>query len=49
MKETKTPILWQVAKNKIEEYTTYKWKQKWILAPQYKHTKLFYDSPNKNK
>ena len=40
---------WQVAKSKIEEYTTSKWKQKWITAPQYKHTKLFYDSPNKNK
>ena len=49
MKETQTPIPWQVAKNKIEIYTTAKWKQKWITAPQYKHTKLFYDSPNKNK
>ena len=49
MKETKTSIPWQVAKNKIEEYTTSKWKHKWISAPQYKHTKLFYDSPNKNK
>ena len=49
MKETKTPIPWQVAKNKIEEHTTTKWKRKWQTAPQYKHTKLFYDSPNKNK
>ena len=49
MKEIQTPIPWQVAKNKIEVYTTTKWKQKWITAPQYKHTKLFYDSPNKNK
>ena len=49
MTETKTPIPWQVAKNKIEEYATSKWKRKWIPAPQYKHTKLFYDSPNKNK
>ena len=40
MKETQTPIPWQVAKNKIEVYTTAKWKQKWITAPQYKHTKL---------
>ena len=49
MKETQTPIPWQVAKNKIEVYTTAKWKQKWVTAPHYKHTKLFYDSPNKNK
>ena len=49
MKETQTPIPWQVAKNKIEFYTTAKWKQKWTTAPHYKHTKLFYDSPNKNK
>ena len=49
MKETQTPIPWQVAKNKIELYTTAKWKQKWTTAPHYKHTKLFYDSPNKNK
>ena len=49
MKETQTPIPWQIAKSKIEEYTTSKWKQKWITAPQYKHTKLFYDAPNKNK
>ena len=45
MKETQTPIPWQVAKSKIEDYTT----DKWITAPQYKHTKLFYESPNKNK
>ena len=45
MKETQTPIPWQVAKNKIEFYTTAKWKQKWITTPHYKHTKLFYDSP----
>ena len=51
MKETQTPIPWQIAKSKIEEYTTSKWKQKWTTAPQYqyKHTKLFYESPNKNK
>ena len=49
MKETQTPIPWQVAKSKIKEYTTSKWKRKWITAPPYKHTKLFYDSPNKNK
>ena len=48
MKETQTPIPWQVAKNKIEEYTASKWKQRWITAPQYKHKKLFYESPNKN-
>ena len=50
MKETtKTPIPWQVSKNKIEEYTTSKWKQKRISAPQYKHIKLFYATLNKNK
>ena len=27
MKKTLTPIPWQVAKNKIEIYTTTKWKQ----------------------
>ena len=26
MKETQTPIPWQAAKSKIEEYTTSKWK-----------------------
>ena len=41
MKETKTPIPWQVAKNKIAEYTPSKWKQKWTSAPQYRHKKLF--------
>ena len=49
MKHTQTPIPWQVAKNKIESYTTAKWKHRWQTSPQYKHTKLFYDSPNKNK
>ena len=43
MNETKTTIPWQVAKNKIEEYTITKWKQKWISATDYKHTKLFYN------
>ena len=49
MKETTTPIPWQVAKQKIEEYTNSKWKHKWITTPQYKHTKLFYEAPNKIK
>ena len=49
MKETQTPIPWQVAKNKIVEYTSLKWKQRWETSPQYKHTKLFYESPNKHK
>ena len=40
MKETQTPMPWQVSKGKIEEHPN---------APQYKHTKLFYESPNKNK
>ena len=34
MKETQTPIPWQVAKGKIEEHTTSKWKHKWISEPQ---------------
>ena len=49
MKETQTPMPWQIAKSKIEEYTASKWKQKWVTPPQYKHTKLFYNSPSKNK
>ena len=31
MKETQTPIPWQVAKSKIEEYTTSKWKKSGLL------------------
>ena len=47
MKETQTPIPWQVAKSKIEDYTS-KWKLKWITSPHYKHKKLlFYESQNK--
>ena len=46
MKEAQTPIPWQEAKNKIKEYTTSKWKHKWITSPQYKHPKLFYNSPS---
>ena len=34
MNETKTPIPWQTAKSKIEEYTTSKWKHKWKITPQ---------------
>ena len=47
MKETKTPMPWQVTKGKIEEYTTAKWKSNLINSPHYKHTKLYYESPNK--
>ena len=49
MKDIQTPIPWKVAKNKIEDYTNAKWKHKWTTALHYKHKKLFYDSPNKNK
>ena len=49
LKQIKTPIPWQVAKNKIEEYTTNKWTGKWNSDPQYKHTKLFHTSRNKNQ
>ena len=49
MREIKTPVPWQAVKNKIEEYTTNKWKMKWAASPHYKHTKLYYESPNKNK
>ena len=31
---------WQVAKNKIEEYTNNKWTNRWKAEPQYKRTKL---------
>ena len=51
MKETQTPMPWQVAKTKIEEYTTSKRKHKWITAPQYKHTIFFMnhqEKPNQN-
>ena len=41
MKITQTPIPWQMAKKQIEEYTTYKWKQKWTAMLHYKHTKVF--------
>ena len=41
MKETQAPMPWQMAKRKIEEYTTSKCKHKWVTVPQYKHTKLF--------
>ena len=37
---TQTLIPWQVAKSKIGEYTTSKWKHKWTTSPHYKHTKL---------
>ena len=33
MKETKTPIPWQVAKNKIEEYTISKWNTNGYQLP----------------
>ena len=49
LKITQTPIPWQTVKNKIENYTTHNWKQKWKETTQYKHTKLFYEAPNKNK
>ena len=49
IKKANTAIPWQEAKNKIEDYTTSLWRQKWITTPHYKHTKLFYGSPNKNK
>ena len=41
MKETKTPIPWQIAKSKIGEYTTSKWKHKWITAPHSISTENF--------
>ena len=41
MKNTQTPIPWQIAKNKIEAYTTNKWKHKWISTPvSYTHLTL---------
>ena len=38
MKVKKPLIPWQVAKNRIEEYTTNTWKQIWTATPHYKHT-----------
>ena len=32
LREAKTPIPWQVSKNKIEEYTS-KWKHSWTTVP----------------
>ena len=49
MKKANTAIPWQEAKNKIEEYTTSQWTIKWKSSTHYKHTKLFYDTPNKTK
>ena len=49
LKETKTPTPWQTTKLKIEAYTTYEWENKWRNSEQFKHTKEFYGSPNKNK
>ena len=49
MKKANSAIPWQEAKNKIEAYSTSLWTDKWTASPHYKHTKLFYESPNKNK
>ena len=49
MKTIETPQPWQEVKSKIGEYTSRLWKNKWQISTQYKHTKLFYESPNKNK
>ena len=40
MKQAQTPIPWQVAKNKIEAYTTAKWRQKWICTTLQTHKTL---------
>ena len=47
MKETQTPIPWQVDKSKIEEYTTSKWKHKWITAPSIITQNFFMTHPIK--
>ena len=49
MRNAKTLMPWQAVKNKIEAYTTHLWKNLWTSSSHYKHTKLFYNSPNKNK
>ena len=36
----------QVARNKIEEYTTSKWKHKWTTAPQSSMTHQIKINPN---
>ena len=49
MRKIQTDIPWKVVKNKIEEYTTSNWRHRWVSSPHYKHTKLFYEFPNKSK
>ena len=49
MKKIRTPAPWQSIKHDIEKYTITIWQERWITAPHYKHTKLLYNAPNKNK
>ena len=44
-----TPIPKSQAKHIIDEEIRAEWKKRWNNAPLYKHTKLFYSGPNKNK
>ena len=44
-----TPIPKSQAKHIIDEAIRAEWKKRWNNAPHYKHTKLFYSGPNKNK
>ena len=48
----KTPITdscHAIRKKDIDKAFRHKWKRKWQVAPQYKHTKHFYSGPDKNK
>ena len=44
-----TPIPADHAKSIIDETTRKEWTRKWNNAPHYKHTKLFYGFPDKNR
>jgi len=43
------PIPLTEVKNNIKEAIINKWQRRWDMDPQYKHTKLFFKGPDKNK
>ena len=44
-----TSIPTEHAKSITDEAIRKEWKRKWNNAPHYKHTKLFYSGPDKNR
>ena len=44
-----TPLPANEAKTIIDEAIRAEWKRRWLNSTQYKHTKLFYGGPDKNK